>query len=314
MKILIVANYNPGRFSTFVVEQMTALKKCGCEIQTFGIVGKGLLGYLKNLPALKQTIKEFRPDIIHAHYGLSGLLATLQRDAPVVTTYHGSDIHSRGWVLRLSQLCMKRSAYNLFVSSDLRKIANYRGENGQIIPCGIDIDTFYPMDKESAIKSIGWSQNARHILFAGAFNRAVKNAPLAQEAITRIPDCQLIELKNFDRKEVRLALNACDSLLMTSFNEGSPMIIKEAMACGTPIVTVDVGDVNAVLGKTQGCYLVKYDAEDIAAKIKSALRFNQKTDGRQRLINLGLTNDLVTQKIVEVYRKILKKTSSTAIL
>lgn len=79
MKVLIVANFNMGHFSPFVVEQVNSIRKLGVEFEYFGVVGKGPLGYLRNLPALKRMIKEFRPDIVHAHYGLSGLFATLQK-------------------------------------------------------------------------------------------------------------------------------------------------------------------------------------------------------------------------------------------
>ena len=79
MKILIVASYNKGRFAPFIVEQAEALINMGCEVDYFGLRGKGLCGYLKNLPSLKRRIKEFQPDVIHAHYGLSGLLA-IQND------------------------------------------------------------------------------------------------------------------------------------------------------------------------------------------------------------------------------------------
>ena len=69
MKILIVGNYNPGHFSPFVVEQMQALRLQGVLVDTYGIVGKGLLGYLQNIKGIKRKIDEFKPDLIHAHYG-----------------------------------------------------------------------------------------------------------------------------------------------------------------------------------------------------------------------------------------------------
>ena len=84
---------NKGHAAQFVVEQMAALRGQACEVTFFGLKGKGMQGYLKNLPALKRTLKEVLPDVIHAHYGLSGLFANLQRQVPVVTTYHGSDIN-----------------------------------------------------------------------------------------------------------------------------------------------------------------------------------------------------------------------------
>ena len=95
MRVLVVASFNKGHFAPFIVEQAEALKEQGCEIEFFGLQGKGFRGYLHNVPQLKQKIREFRPDIIHAHYGLSGLFANLQREIPVVTTYHGSDINDK---------------------------------------------------------------------------------------------------------------------------------------------------------------------------------------------------------------------------
>ena len=120
MKVLIVASYNTGSFSPFVVEQMQALCQQGIEIDTYGIVGKGLLGYLKNINGIRRKICEFQPDLIHAHYGLSGLCANIQRKVPVVTTYHGSDIHSNGWILKMSRFSIKLSDYNIFVSKILK--------------------------------------------------------------------------------------------------------------------------------------------------------------------------------------------------
>ena len=95
MKILIVASYNKGRFAPFILEQAEALKCQSCDIKYFGLQGKGVQGYLKNLPLLKKEIQTFNPDVVHAHYGLSWLFANLQRRIPVVTTYHGSDINEK---------------------------------------------------------------------------------------------------------------------------------------------------------------------------------------------------------------------------
>ena len=110
MRVLIVASYNKSRFAPFIVEQTEALMKQQCEIAWFGLQGKGLMGYLKNLSALKEKIREFHPDVVHAHYGLSGLLANLQRRVPVVTTYHGSDINDKK-VLLFSKIAMRLSAW-----------------------------------------------------------------------------------------------------------------------------------------------------------------------------------------------------------
>ena len=105
MRILVVASYNKGCFAPFVNEQAEALMRAGCEVEFFGVQGKGLKGYLNNLPLLKKRIKEFSPNVIHAHYGMSGLLANLQRKVHLVTTYHGSDINDKR-ILPFSKIWM----------------------------------------------------------------------------------------------------------------------------------------------------------------------------------------------------------------
>lgn len=305
MKVLIVANHNTGRFSPFVVEQVESLRKAGVEIDYFGIVGKGAWGYLRNLPALQRKIKEWKPDIVHAHYGLSGLLATLQNRVPVVVTYHGSDIHGGGLILKLSQICMKRAAYNIFVSEKLRQRANYTKKNLQVLPCGVNIEEFVPMGKDEARIKLGWGMKKNYVLFAGAFDNVVKNAPLAKEATDMLNGAELMELKGYTRRQVCLAMNACDCLLMTSHNEGSPQVIKEAMACNTPVVSVRVGDVEDVVKGTIGCHIADYDAVDIANKLIAAFAFGSRTAGRQRIIELGLSNELVAKRVKRVYEEVL---------
>lgn len=305
IKILIVGNYNPGHFSPFVVEQMQALRLQGVRIDTYGIVGKGLLGYLQNIAGIKQKIREFQPDLIHAHYGLSGLCANLQRKVPVVTTYHGSDIHSGGWILKLSQLAMRLSAYNIFISKRLQELSGTHQANSAIIPCGIDMETIHDMPRSEAKRLV--KRDKPFILFSGSFTNEVKNPTLAKEAMAKVDNAELVELRGYSREEVNLLMNAADCLLMTSHREGSPQVVKEAMACGTPIVSVDVGDVKEVMGNTDGCYIAERNPDDIADKIRMALAFKGKTNGRQRIIDLGLSNDLVAKKLIEIYNEVLKK-------
>ena len=99
MKILIVCSGNQENFKfeihhAFVYEQIEEVKKTyNIEYDTFFIKGKGILGYLKNLKTLKNKIRDYSPDFVHAHFGLSGLLSCLQNIVPVVITFHGSDVN-----------------------------------------------------------------------------------------------------------------------------------------------------------------------------------------------------------------------------
>lgn len=304
MKVLIVASGNANKINPFIMDQVKSLKKNGVEIDFFLIKGKGILGYLRNYRTLMNKVKEYKPEVIHAHYGLSGLLSSLQRIRPVVTTFHGSDINnimSRPF----SQLANVLSKKSIFVSKGLSN--KLKEKNPIIIPCGVDLDIFYPREKKSTRKKLEMSLDKKYILFSSAFNRSVKNYPLAAEAISRLEsdNIELLELKGYSREEVALLMNAVDLVLMTSFTEGSPQFIKEAMSCNTPIVSVDVGDVEDIIGRTKGCYLSTRDSEDIANKIRKAIEFNSKTDGRNKVINLD--NRIIACEIQDVYQSILNK-------
>ena len=306
MKILIVASYNKNRFAPFILEQAEALKKTDCEVEFFGLQGKGLRGYLKNLPALKDKINEFHPDVVHAHYGLSGLLANLQRQVPVVTTFHGSDINDKK-VLPFSKMAMRFSAWNIFVSKKNLEIAQPK-KKFSLLPCGIDLTDLQLTKKDEARRKMNLFENRKYILFAGAFDNVVKNAPLAKEAVAQLRDdnVELLELKGYSREEVTLLMCAANVILMTSLSEGSPQVIKESLACGCPIVSVDVGDVKERLEGVEGCYVAKTrDPKELAELLQKALFFEGKTNGREKIITDGLDNRQVARAMIGIYKTVI---------
>lgn len=308
MRILVVASFNKGRFAPFIVEQVEALKKQGCTIEFFGLQGKGLLGYLRNLPLLKKKIKAFCPDVIHAHYGLSGLFANLQRHVPVVATYHGSDINDKK-VLPFSKMAMRLSAWNVFVSRKTLEIAKPK-KKYILLPCGIDLSDLQLTDRTESRRKMGLQDDRKYILFAGAFDIPVKNAPLAKDTVACLQENQteLLELKGYSREEVILLMCAADAFLMTSLTEGSPQVIKEAMACGCPIVSVDVGDVKERVEGLEGCFVSdSRDPNDLANLIGKAFAFGRKTDGRKKIVADRLDNRLVAKQLFEIYERVLRR-------
>ena len=305
MRVLIVANYNSGSFSPFISEQVEAIRQLGVEIEYFGVKGKGVGGYLSNLKPLKKKIRSFRPDLVHAHYGLSGLLANLQRKVPVITTYHGSDIHSEGLNLFLARITIRLSAFNIFVSEGLQKLSGFHGKKQCILPCGVDFNNFSPMNRQEARKLLGWDIDGKYILFAGSFDSEVKNSPLAKAAVAKIKGAQLVEMNEYSREQVNLAMNAANCLLMTSHREGSPQVVKEAMACGTPIVSVNVGDVAEKISGIEGCYLTSYDVNDIVKHLHQALSIEGKVLSRERIFQRQLTNDVIAKRLLSIYQEVL---------
>lgn len=301
LKVLIVCSGNSGRISPFVKEQSEALQKIGVQIHYFLIKGQGVAGYLKNYFPYRKIIKIVKPDIVHAHYGLSGLLACLQRKVPVITTFHGSDIQEKQ-NLFFSRWAMSLSKENIFVSEKLKKVAKH--DKGTVVPCGIDTVVFRPIEQKDSRKLLNLDLNKKYILFSSNFNEPIKNYDLARNAIELLDiDVELIELKGYSRNEVVLLLNSVNVALLTSFNEGSPQFIKEAMACNLPIVATDVGDIKDVIDKTEGCYITSFEPEDVAGKLKTALNLEMRTEGRAKVERLD--NRMIALKIVDIYKRML---------
>ena len=354
MKLLVIASDKGGHFVPFIEEQITALEVLGIQVIRYGVTGKGIVGYLRELPALRRCIRAKRPDIIHAHYGLCGLLANLQRMVPVITTYHGSDINKPS-IRRFSKIAMRLSAHNIFVSARSASLAMGNGQwaidnetnrqspianclkkRSTLLPCGVNLPKPWSELQTQWVGQLTLNQwvqsvlkhDAKNILFAGAFNNVVKDPELAFAAIqasnTAIGNGQwamesnsqspianrpikLIELKGYTRDQVNALMYNCDVLLMTSKSEGSPQVIKEAMACGCPIVSVDVGDVAERTNGVEGCYVVtSRKPADIAQALQKAIAFEGKTNGRDRIIEMGLSNEQVAKRLIAIYQSLVR--------
>lgn len=313
MNVLIVCSGNVPNFvfkihQAFIYEQIEVIKRIyNINYETFFIKGTGLFGYLKNLPLLLKKIKNNKPDIIHAHYGMSALLANLQRKVPVVCTLHGSDLNVKK-SRKYSLLARFLSKATIIVSNNMLRDLK-KSDRDYIIPCGVNFDTFIPLNKIECRKKLGWDINKIYILFSSHFNNHIKNFKLAQQALSLINvDYEIIELKNKSREEVNILLNAVDFLLLTSFSEGSPQIIKEAMACNCPIVATDVGDIKEIIDNTEGCYITTFDPIDVSEKINKAVEYAKtkgKTNGRIKIKQFD--NKIIAKKVYNVYKWVLNE-------
>lgn len=303
MRVLIVCRSRGKNIAQFIEEQAECLKLNGLAVDYFLIQQEGVLGYVKSLKLYHSKIEAFEPDVIHAHYGISGLFANLQRKIPVVTTYLGSDINYKK-VYYLSKLSMFLSAHNIFVSNKNLSTSKLK-KKYSMIPFGVKIELFKPAEKSTARIALGLPLDKKLVLFAGKFQNRVKNAALAQSAVAKIDGLELLPLGGYTRKEVVALFNAVDVAILTSFTEGSPQFIKEAMACNCPIVSTDVGDVAEVFGHTKGCYLTSFEVVDVEAKLREALAFNKRTSGQNMILKYD--NNLISNAIIEVYNTVLRK-------
>lgn len=327
MRVLEVSRYK-NNFADhqlpFVTEQGESLRAAGCDVDYFLIKGN----YINAVKALKAKIRESKPDIIHAHYGLSAITAELQSLAPVVTTFHNGETHS--WYINfITSLMSLRAKHVIYVAPHIRELVYFKARNYSIIPCGVSLEDCFLIDKAQARKQLGWSADKKYIMFGGAFSNTRKNYALLKEAVDILnlqfetinhkSHIEIVEMRGLSREQCVLRMNACDVFALPTKNEGSPQALKEAMACNCPIVATDVADIKHLLGDLPGHYLLpnkkgngawwkgdEHSAEELAELLKQALAFNGRTKGRDRIVELGYANDLVAKKIIKIYESIIK--------
>lgn len=307
MKVLIVCShryYAPytDYVAPFIYEQIQGLKTHGCEFRICFVRGGGAKSYLKAWRDIRKAIKEYQPDLIHAHYGLCGVVASMQRKVPVVCTYHGSDINETN-VRWLSMIAVQLSRYNIFVSQKLCDMAG-NPTKSIVIPCAVDVKHFRPMDKQTCRKLLGMDADKIYILFSKEFADEVKNYPLAKAAVEGLNcDAELLEFYGYTREQVPLLYNAVDCCLLTSFTEGSPQFVKEAVACGCPIVSTDVGDAKEVVNGVENSYICSYEKDDVIQKLQKAIDMGHL---RTTHLNQKYIHENIVNQIFEIYQKVCK--------
>lgn len=309
MRLLFVYSGNSREgISPFVKEQAEALMNHGIDVKLFPIVGKGLLGYAKNIHRLRDAIKRERYDVLHGHFLWSILVCLCAGRINKVGTFHGTDLNTP--LNKFLARCFVVPFLDATIVVNEKMSKRLFGSPVYVIPCGVDTNLFAPNDTSTtSIVRSTIKEGALNILFASRFDRYEKNYKLASKTIDFVSDtlpCNLIELKEFTRSEVSELLNAVDLLLLTSLWEGSPQVVKEAMACNCPIVTTDVGDVRWLLMGLDNCEVCSHDAKELSEAIVKIYNDRGRTNGRSRIESLHLSNDLIARRIINVYEELIK--------
>lgn len=310
MKILFVSSGNYKQGVNIIIQNQRDIllnNIQGINIDLYLIKGKGILGYLKNILPLKRYMRDMDFDIIHAHYAFSAFIASLAGSKNLFITLMGSDlIGKRVYKYIIKCFALLFNWKNIIVQSTDMK-TKLGVNSAQVIPNGVDLNMFFPMDKRQSQFQLGWNHTKKHILFPANPKRYEKNYFLAKKALTLLND-ENIEIhffENINHKKTPLWYNASDIILLTSLWEGSPNAIKEAMACNKPVVASAVGDIPNLFGNEEGYFITTFDVNDCADKIKQAFLFSNtnNTKGRERLILLKLDNISFVKKLNELYNK-----------
>jgi teichuronic acid biosynthesis glycosyltransferase TuaC len=304
MKVLFVCSGNSQfGISPIVKNQGESLRNNGIDIEYFAFKGNFLGGYPAGIFKLRKYLKSHKFDIIHAHYSISAFAATFAGARPLVVSLMGGNVKGGCLVQSFTRFLHKYRWKATIVKSERTK-NHIKITDALVVPNGVDFEKFKFIDKTIARNKVNFN-NKKHIIFAADPKIKEKNYQLATAAFKLLnsQDVELNIVSGIDHNLIPYYMYAADVLILTSSSEGSPNVIKEAMACNLPIVSTDVGDVKQIISNTTGCHIASYDPADVADKMKKALNFAKPTNGRGKIKHLEI--NAVARKIIDIYSKII---------
>lgn len=332
MRALIVTNLYPTESAphagTFIERQVTSIQAADVEVELlhFARQSRGAAVYRSVPTEVRRRISSFRPDVVHVMYGgiLAAQVARSTGNIPLVVSFAGSDLLGADFPTLLrgkmdlsrrrlammyagvlaSRYASRGAAANIVKSSHMRAALPRQVQNKVwVIPNGVDLERFVPMNRQESATKVGLDPSTFNVLFSSGFHRPEKRPALAKAAIEALRGmgvlADLHPLDNISPSTVPIWLNAADAILMTSRYEGSPNIVKEALACNRPVVSVPVGDVVERLRGVEECYVVEPSPLAIAAKLYEIASRRLPSTGRAAVQSLSL--DAVSSQVIDIY-------------
>lgn len=302
-------------YGIFVKEQKMAVCRFHNDVDytvVFIDGRKDKLTYLKSINKIHKIINENEFDLIHVHYGFAGLflLKKLKKNIPILITLHGGDIQiEQGKKIQVffTKRILKRANAAVTLNERMDKIVRDYVKKTYIVPCSVNTDIFSPGKQRK-----NQSEEDIKIVFPSDKTRFVKNYPLFEKVIAVLIeryniDCRTFEVKNMSRAQVSELYRSSDIMILTSFSEGSPQVVKEAMACNLPVVSTNVGDVSFLLDGVKDSAVSNTMSEIELAELAFDVLNNRidGIDGRKKIFQLGLDDKSISDKLYSIYKKLI---------
>lgn len=304
MRVLVVTNMYPApkspRRGVFVQREVEALRGVGHEVLVVHIdTAAARYRYLTGWRRVAEAFASFEPDIVHVHYGLSLAFLPRVRGVPVVCTFHGSDLAVR-WQRLITRALLNRVDAAIVVAGWMTGMLSDRVASVTVVPCAVAFEGPCP-SREAARSALGLS-GGTNLLFPSSPRRPGKRYPLFLDTVRAVPGAIPIALDEIRPEEVPLWLAASDCVVMTSSSEGSPVITKEALVCGTRVVSVDVGDMAEQLRGFSGCEIAAPDSVALASAVVRCLG-SPGPDSDVARARFGMAREI--EGVCSVYRSVV---------
>lgn len=305
---------------TFVRTQVEALREAGADLELMVLDARPRkLLYPKGALAVWRRVARGDIDLVHAHFGYVGIVCRLQRTVPLIVTFHGSDL--LGDMVeedRLDPFSRAQAATGRWLS---RRVDAAIVQSAQMaaampadtltftIPHEVDLRVMRPTDRHVARAMLGLDPERPHLLFAADPANRTKGHPFAEDVVRHLrqrhPDVELLVVWTETQERLALYMSAADALIFPSLQEGSPNIVKQAMACNLPIVSSDVGDVRERMEGVDGCHVCERRVRPFSDALSRVLTRRERSAGRGRVAELD--SPIVAGRIIEAYESTLAR-------
>jgi teichuronic acid biosynthesis glycosyltransferase TuaC len=335
LRVLALTNMWPTThapaYGTFVASQMGSVADLGAQVHVLFVDGRSGSGaYTRGAHRIRSLVRDgSRWDVVHAHTGHCAAIALLQRRVPVVISYVGYDLYGdlrrdgrpstkSALEMRLFRRLGWAAAATITKSKELEeRLPKRLRRRNHVLPNGVDRSLFRPIPQVEARARLGWPQDELTVLFAADPRVPRKRYTLAHEASHRVsqelPDVRLRVCSGVSHEEVPLWMAAADVLLLTSLREGSPNVVKEALACDLPVVASAAGDVATLLEGVRHCHTLPVDAAvgEFSAALTDVLRRGHaRSNGRARTSHLAL--EVVAAQLLDIYGSVSRRSPCAA--
>lgn len=325
MKILLVSNqiFADGRVTNPVLQRMASSMERDNRVGSVTMMP--VVYTYSGLRAIRNIAKN--SDIIHIHFGglyaLAVWLFLIGVRKPKIITFHGTDIHAKAIKTEksvLSKVKIKLNQYASFISIlAFDRIGFVALEMEHYVPgvlkgvikkksfvqsLGVDYSLFQPKEIAEARKILHLD-GKKYALFSTISNTNIKRQDIAEAIISELGDSfRLLVMCGVKPSEVPVYINACDFLLLTSDEEGSPNIIRECLALDKPVFSVKVGDAEKQLNGLDNSCIIDRDPLRAAKIIKDSLS-KPYSDNTRESLRKRLDFDKLNKAIIDMYEKLI---------
>lgn len=254
-------------------------------------------------------------DLIHSHYwlsGLTGLELSRMWAVPHVTMFHtlGAVKNRMGPTKdepesrissekRIIMCCDRIIAATDRETGELERYYNANPDIVRVIPCGVNLGLFRPLDKQAARASLGLADRDEIVLFVGRID-PLKGIERLLAAIGRLDrprlklvivggdgesedllnlsrshglGQQLIPVGRVDQPELAAYYSASDLLAVPSYHESFGLVALEALACGAPVMAADVGGLRDFISPgLNGCLIAQQPDQEFIPNFADGLQ------------------------------------------